>query len=182
MGTILAVMFGSSALAVTATPVPTGSLTTEAAAVTASPPQAGLRAGAAALAAAVTANALQAGPRAGEAALAADLAAARPLLAQLSPRQLAGQRVIFSYSGATPPAGLLSLIRHGQAGGVIFFKNNITSRAQITGVIKQLEAANRSVSNPARAYPLLLMTDQEGGEVRRLPGAPRPGQPPGPPP
>ncbi|MGO8956813.1 MAG: glycoside hydrolase family 3 N-terminal domain-containing protein [Streptosporangiaceae bacterium] len=104
---------------------------------------------------------------------AAALSEAKPLLAQLSPAQLAGQRVIFSYSGVSPPASLLSLIRKGQAGGVIFFGKNITSRAQITGAIKQLIAANNSTSNPARAYPLLLMTDQEGGEVRRLPGAPR---------
>ncbi len=97
----------------------------------------------------------------------------QPVIPRLSPAQLAGQRVIFSYSGHTPPASLLSLIRHGQAGGVIFFGGNISSRAQITAVIKQLVAANRSTSNPARAYPLLLMTDQEGGLVRRLPGAPR---------
>ena len=95
------------------------------------------------------------------------------VISQLSPSQLAGQRVIFSYSGHTAPASLLSLIRHGEAGGVIFFGGNISSRAQITGVIKQLIAANRSTSNPARACPLLLMTDQEGGLVRRLPGAPR---------
>jgi beta-N-acetylhexosaminidase len=99
--------------------------------------------------------------------------AARSVLPLLSARQLAGQRVIFSYSGHTPPASLLSLIRQGEAGGVIFFGGNISSRAQITAVIKQLVAANRSSSNPARAYPLLLMTDQEGGLVRRLPGAPR---------
>ncbi len=92
---------------------------------------------------------------------------------RMSASQLAGQRVIFSYSGHAVPASLLSLIRHGQAGGVIFFGGNISSRAQITAVIKQLIAANRSTSNPARAYPLLLMTDQEGGLVRRLPGAPR---------
>ena len=29
-----------------------------------------------------------------------------------------------------------------------------------------------AATNPARGYPLLLMTDQEGGEVKRLPGAP----------
>ncbi len=122
---------------------------------------------------AVTATPPPGGQLAVAVAQAAALTAARPLLALLSPRQLAGQRVIFSYSGLTPPASLLSLIRQGEAGGVIFFKPNIASRAQITRVIKQLEAANRSASNPARAYPLLLMTDQEGGEVRRLPGAPR---------
>jgi len=97
-----------------------------------------------------------------------------PLAAQLSPRQLAGQRVIYSYPGLTPPASLLSAIRHGDAAGVIFFASNISSRSQIAGVISRLEAANASPHNPARRYPLLLMTDQEGGVVRRLPGAPVP--------
>jgi beta-N-acetylhexosaminidase len=92
-------------------------------------------------------------------------------LASLSPQQLAGQRVIYSYSGLTPPASLISLIKHGEAAGVIFFGQNISSKAQIAGVIKQLDQANASSQNPVQA-PLLLMTDQEGGEVRRLPGRP----------
>jgi beta-N-acetylhexosaminidase len=92
-------------------------------------------------------------------------------LASLSPIQLAGQRVIYSYSGLTPPGRLLYLIRHGQAAGVIFFGQNITSEPQIARVIRQLEAADAASTNPVRT-PLLLMTDQEGGEVRRLPGAP----------
>src|SRR5581483_11733984 len=49
---------------------------------------------------------------------------------------------------------------------------NISSKAQLAGVVKQLDQANASSQNPVRAYPLLLMTDQEGGVVRRLPGAP----------
>jgi beta-N-acetylhexosaminidase len=92
-------------------------------------------------------------------------------LASLSPQQLAGQRVIYSYSGLTPPASLISLIKHGEAAGVIFFGQNISSKAQIANVITQLDRANASPLNPVRA-PLLLMTDQEGGEVRRLPGRP----------
>ena len=92
-------------------------------------------------------------------------------LASLSPQQLAGQRVIYSYSGLTPPASLINLIKHGEAAGVIFFGQNISSKAQIANVIKQLDQANASPLNPVQA-PLLLMTDQEGGEVRRLPGRP----------
>ena len=92
-------------------------------------------------------------------------------LAGLSPQQLAGQRVIYSYSGLNPPASLISLIQHGEAAGVIFFGQNISSRAQLAGVIKRLEQADASPLNPVRA-PLLLMTDQEGGQVRRLPGQP----------
>jgi beta-N-acetylhexosaminidase len=87
----------------------------------------------------------------------------------LTPAQRAGQRVIFSYPGATPPASLLDQISAGEAGGVIFFGENITSLDQIAGVIAQLKAANDA--SPVRS-PLLLMTDQEGGIVRRLPGVP----------
>jgi beta-N-acetylhexosaminidase len=94
------------------------------------------------------------------------------LAATLTARQLAGQRVIYSYSGRTPPASLLRLIRSGEAGGVIFFSGNFRNKAQFTAAVGKLEAANASKSNPARGYPLLLMTDQEGGQVRRLPGAP----------
>ncbi|MGD0998168.1 MAG: glycoside hydrolase family 3 N-terminal domain-containing protein [Thermoleophilia bacterium] len=89
----------------------------------------------------------------------------------LTPRQMAGQRVIYSYTGLKPPASLLSLIRHGEAAGVIFHRGNIASRAQIRGVIRELARADASAQNPVRA-PLLLMTDQEGGQVRRLSGAP----------
>jgi beta-N-acetylhexosaminidase len=89
----------------------------------------------------------------------------------MSPEQMAGQRVIYSYSGLSPPASLLSAISQGEVGGVIFFSSNISSPAQLSGVIAQLNAANASPGNPAHAYPLLLMTDQEGGLVKRLPWA-----------
>lgn len=90
-------------------------------------------------------------------------------LAHLSRTQLAGQRIIFSYSGLTPPAQLLRLIGAGDAAGVIFFSDNISSARQLKGVVSQLEAA--AARSPVKS-PLLLMTDQEGGLVRRLPGAP----------
>ena len=88
---------------------------------------------------------------------------------KLTLAQRAAQRVIFSYPGATPPAGLLDQISAGEAGGVIFFGENITSLSQIAAVIAQLNEAHEA--SPVRS-PLLLMTDQEGGIVRRLPGAP----------
>jgi beta-N-acetylhexosaminidase len=89
----------------------------------------------------------------------------------LSPEQLAGQRVIYSYTGLTPPADLVQLIRNGEAAGVLFFGDNISSLSQIRAVTAELEQANESPTNPVHA-PLLLMTDQEGGTIRRLPGAP----------
>ena len=122
------------------------------------------------------------GPAASSSASPAASAAAA--LARLSPAQLAGQRVIFSYAGLKPSPALLSLIAHGEVAGVIFFTPNITSEPQIAGVIRELDAADQAATNPVRA-PLLLMTDQEGGLVRRLPGAPlqsekQIGQSPGP--
>lgn len=92
---------------------------------------------------------------------------ARP--AALTRQQQAGQRVIYSYSGTTVPQALLNQISAGQAAGVIFFGDNISSLDQITAVCRQLQAANQA--SPVTA-PLLLMTDQEGGQVRRLPGGP----------
>ena len=89
-------------------------------------------------------------------------------IARLTPEQMAGQRVIYSYSGLTPPASLVNLVRHGEVGGVIFFGGNISSQAQLTAVISRLITANEAATNPARDYPLLLMADQEGGQVRRL--------------
>jgi beta-N-acetylhexosaminidase len=85
----------------------------------------------------------------------------------LTPRQLAGQRVIYSYTGTTVPSSLLAQIKAGLAGGVIFYSDNTASN--IKGQISKLEAAR--LSSPVKT-PLLLMTDQEGGEVRRLPGQP----------
>ncbi|KAG6841408.1 hypothetical protein C0991_011302 [Blastosporella zonata] len=79
----------------------------------------------------------------------------------------AGQHVIYSYAGLTPPASLLTAISAGHAAGVIFFKDNID--ATIGTVITSLKNAN--AASPL-GLPLLLMTDQEGGEVRRLSGEP----------
>ena len=87
----------------------------------------------------------------------------------LSAKQLAGERVIYSYNGLTPPASLVSQIKAGEVAGVIFFSNNISSDAQIKGVIAQLQ--KDAAASPVK-LPLLMMTDQEGGDVRRLPGAP----------
>ena len=113
----------------------------------------------------------------GLAALAACLSVTAPAaeagtpapLPRLTTSQLAGQRVIYSYPGVNPPASLFARIRQGQAAGVIFFGENITSHAQIRGVVRRLQAAR--LRSPVHT-PLLLMTDQEGGIVKRLPGAP----------
>lgn len=82
---------------------------------------------------------------------------------------LAGLHVIYSYSGTTPPAELTTLIEDGLVGGVILFGNNVDSSLPAT--IKSWQTAY--ANSPAYiGSPLLIMTDQEGGKVRRLPGGP----------
>ncbi|MBO0836805.1 MAG: beta-N-acetylhexosaminidase, partial [Actinobacteria bacterium] len=89
-------------------------------------------------------------------------------ISRLTTQQMAGQRIIYSFNGLAAPKILLTAISHGLVGGVILFSFNISSAAQLKTLIGQLTAANASPDNPARNYPLLLMTDQEGGLIRRL--------------
>jgi len=93
----------------------------------------------------------------------------RPLVQKLTLQQLAGQRIVYSYAGLRPPGSLLAAIRAGEAGGVIFFGPNVSSAPQLRSVINELQGASRASPLHTR---LLMLTDQEGGEVRRLPGAP----------
>lgn len=75
-----------------------------------------------------------------------------------------GRRIIYSYKGPQPPAELFTLASQSQVGGVIFFAENITSAQQLAAVAAELRKAS--------PVPLLLTTDQEGGQVNRLPGGP----------
>ncbi|MBV9170162.1 MAG: hypothetical protein JOZ81_08785, partial [Chloroflexi bacterium] len=77
--------------------------------------------------------------------------------ATLTPQQQAGQRIVYSYPGLTPPSTLFQHITNGEAAGVIFFGENISSTTQIAQVIQQLRQAQQQ--SPIQ-LPLLLMTDQ----------------------
>src|SRR5215207_4239468 len=83
--------------------------------------------------------------------------------------QLAGQHMVFAYDGLEPPPALRRRIARGEAAGVILFARNVRSAAQVRGVIRRLQAIERPRGLTA---PLLIMADQEGGLVRRIPGAP----------
>lgn len=89
---------------------------------------------------------------------------------QLTPVQLAGQRIIAGYRGYKPPPELRRRIRRGEVGGVILFRRNVKSRDQVADVIERLQAVPRPHDVDE---PLLVMVDQEGGSVVRIPGAPR---------
>ncbi len=84
--------------------------------------------------------------------------------------RLVGQRIVYSYPGTTVPDALLQRVREGRVAGVIFFAENVGSggTALRTAVARLREAEQQSPS----PRPLLLMTDQEGGLVRRVPGGP----------
>jgi beta-N-acetylhexosaminidase len=99
-----------------------------------------------------------------------DSAPPRPSVAsQLAPAQLAGQRIVVGFAGARPPAVAERMIRRGEVAGVILFAENLPSRAAGRRLVRRLQAIPRP---PGLRDPLLVMTDQEGGLVKRVGGAP----------
>src|SRR5437763_14331064 len=70
--------------------------------------------------------------------------------------------------GTTATPAVLRRVRAGQVGGVILFSRNISSDRQVRAVTAALQGAARAGGNP----PLLIATDQEGGEVRRFANGP----------
>ncbi len=90
-------------------------------------------------------------------------------VAALSKAELAGQRLVAGFDGTEPPRGLLRLLADGGLAGVILFEDNLTGGRADARMTAQLQRA--AARGPLDA-PLLVMTDQEGGQVRRLPGPP----------
>ncbi len=91
------------------------------------------------------------------------------LVSTLSPKQLAGQRILVGVAGTSVSPRLRSAIRRGRIAGVVLFAENFPSRAAGARLIARLQAIPR----PAKLQdPLLVMVDQEGGQVKRLTGAP----------
>ena len=81
--------------------------------------------------------------------------------------KMIGQQLMVKFDGTSPDPGLLQRIRHGQVGGVILYGSNIVSPGQVAQLDAELQHAARSGGNP----PLLISTDQEGGQVKRFPWA-----------
>lgn len=89
--------------------------------------------------------------------------------AELGPAELAGQRLVAGWDGSRPPRGLRRLVASGGVAGVILFADNIGSRRATRRLLRDLQGIERPA---ALADPLLVMVDQEGGQVRRLDGPP----------
>jgi beta-N-acetylhexosaminidase len=106
---------------------------------------------------------------AGEGGAAAE--AAQPSLAEtLRPGELAGERIVVSIDGTGITDELRQAIREGKVAGVVLFEADFPTRAAGRELIADLQAIPR----PRRLarLPLLVMTDQEGGEVKRVDGPP----------
>ena len=88
----------------------------------------------------------------------------------LGPNVLAGQRTIIGFQGTSIPASVRRGVAQGRIGGVILFSDNIPSRSAVRSLTARLQGIERP--RALRRYPLLVMTDQEGGLVKRLAGAP----------
>jgi beta-N-acetylhexosaminidase len=94
----------------------------------------------------------------------------RPSVAEtLSPKLLAGERIVAGLDGTAISPGLRAAIREGRIAGVVLFAGNFPSRAAGRRLIVRLQAIPRP---PKLRDPLLVMADQEGGLVKRLSGAP----------
>jgi beta-N-acetylhexosaminidase len=89
---------------------------------------------------------------------------------KLTPRQLAGERLAAGFTGPDPPAALRQMIHRGELAGVVLFSDNFTDPAAARRLVRRLQAIPR----PRHLRdPLLVMIDQEGGAIRRLPGPPQ---------
>jgi beta-N-acetylhexosaminidase len=86
----------------------------------------------------------------------------------VSAAKLLGQRIMVGMQGTQPDAGLLRSVREGRVGSVILFSANISNRAQLRSLTASLQRAAHAGGNP----PLLIATDQEGGQVKRLANGP----------
>ena len=84
-------------------------------------------------------------------------------------KQLAGQRIVVGFSGTSISPALRTAIREGRIAGVVLFAENFPSRAAGKRLVDRLQAIPRP---PKLRDPLLVMTDQEGGLVKRIGGAP----------
>ena len=92
----------------------------------------------------------------------AEPAAPPRVASELTTRQLAGSRIVCGFDGRTAPQSLLGAISAGEIGGVIYFDDNIRSRAQLSRMSAAIQAAPRP--DPLKA-PVVISVDQEGGQA-----------------
>lgn len=90
-------------------------------------------------------------------------------LPKLTNPQLAGLRVVTGFQGSHPPRSVRQMIASGRITGVILFAENFDSASDARSLTRRLQRIKRPRNLRS---PLLVMIDQEGGLVKRLPGPP----------
>lgn len=76
-----------------------------------------------------------------------------------------GQRLLLSFKGTEPPADILARVRQGPLGGFTLFRSlNVVDPEQVRALTTSLQSA-------AGESPLLIATDQEGGQLMSLAGS-----------
>jgi beta-N-acetylhexosaminidase len=81
-----------------------------------------------------------------------------------SEEKLAGQRLMAGFEGTRWDSGLHHLIVDLRVGGLILFKRNVESPAQLAELCRSAQLRARDGGQP----PLFIAIDQEGGAVARL--------------
>jgi beta-N-acetylhexosaminidase len=82
-------------------------------------------------------------------------------VARMSLADKIGQLIVPQFDGTTAPTQLIDELHPG---GVIYFGANLTSQEQTAALSAGIQKAAAAV-----AEPMLVMTDQEGGPVTRIP-------------
>jgi len=79
-------------------------------------------------------------------------------------QSLIGQLFVVGFNGYAVPADLKKFIQESNLGGVIYFKRNVQSPAQLAELSNELQFACREKTAPG----LFISIDHEGGKVNRL--------------
>jgi beta-N-acetylhexosaminidase len=89
----------------------------------------------------------------------------------LSDAQLVGAHSVVYFEGTSVTPALEAQIRGGEIAGVIVLDDvNFHSPGELRSLTRALQAVPRP--RPFRHAPLIIATDQEGGEFQNVPGAP----------
>ncbi len=84
---------------------------------------------------------------------------------ELRLEQSIAQKIMISFEGAEPPAGVLALMRSRPPAGVTLFRRlNVRSPAQVRALTAALQEAARAEDRS----PLLIAADQEGGQLMAI--------------
>jgi beta-N-acetylhexosaminidase len=83
-------------------------------------------------------------------------------------RRQAGRCCLVDFDGPSPPSALERRIADAHVAGVVLFRKNVQSAAQVAALVMDLQALARAAGAP----PLLVAIDHEGGAVTRF--APHP--------